>query len=111
MFLRVLARLCPNHQVVIGVGLNLGNEEPSTCIDALLRAEHQRRTGGQDSSLSVSPEARAHSCQTLLIVQRRRGPAVTGQQPLRQARRACRALLCHCVRRSGDMLTVRALGV
>lgn len=106
----MLARLCPNHQVVIGVGLNLGNEEPSTCIDALLRGEHQRRTGGQDSSLSVSPEARAHSCQTLLVVQRQI-PAVTGQQPLRQARRACPALLCHHVRRSRDVLTARALGV
>ena len=29
-------------QVVVGVGLNLANAQPTTCVDALIRARHQQ---------------------------------------------------------------------
>lgn len=45
-------------QVIVGVGLNVANEEPSTCINVRLR-ERARQLGHPDaSSLSISPEVR-----------------------------------------------------
>lgn len=49
--------MCPlRAQVVVGIGLNVSNEEPSTCIDALLREEHGRHGSEPASSPAVSPE-------------------------------------------------------
>lgn len=38
------------------MGLNVSNEQPTTCINALLREQQQRSCPGLASSPSVSPE-------------------------------------------------------
>jgi biotin-(acetyl-CoA carboxylase) ligase len=43
-------------QVVIGVGLNVSNEQPSTCINALLREEQRRSNPELTSGPAVNPE-------------------------------------------------------
>lgn len=51
-------------QVIVGVGLNVANEEPSTCINVRLR-ERAAQLGHPDaSSLSVSPEVRLPPIET-----------------------------------------------
>jgi hypothetical protein len=50
------------------VGLNVSNEQPSTCISALLREEQRRSNPELPSTLVVSPEVSAgavlmiHTC-------------------------------------------------
>ena len=45
-------------QVVIGVGLNLANRQPTTCVDALVEACH-RQLGLPGAPTPVRPEARS----------------------------------------------------
>ncbi len=42
-------------QVVIGIGLNLSNREPTTCVDALIEEKH-RELGLEGSPQPVQPE-------------------------------------------------------
>lgn len=44
-------------RVVMGVGLNLSNREPTTCVDAAIEQLH-RRLGLQGAPLPVPPEVR-----------------------------------------------------
>ena len=43
-------------QVIMGVGLNISNEQPSTCIDAQLRKRAWELGVADRPSLSLKPE-------------------------------------------------------
>lgn len=42
-------------QVVIGIGLNLSNRQPTTCVDALIEEKH-REMGLEGAPQAVQPE-------------------------------------------------------
>jgi len=45
-------------RVVIGIGLNLSNREPTTCVDAAIEDVHSRLHAGTAAVQPVEPEAR-----------------------------------------------------
>ena len=49
-------------RVVLGVGLNVSNREPTTCVDAAIEQQH-RRLGLPGSPLPVSMEVRSNPLQ------------------------------------------------
>ncbi len=70
--------------MIIGVGLNVTNKQPSTCIDAKLRERAEQLGLPQTRSLSVQPEVRpscvpkdsAHRQNAPTAASSRRGPLV-----------------------------------